>query len=449
MTQVTQTGTTVDASATRSAWGNRDFRRLWFGSTVSWFGSQIGELALPLLAIVTLRASPGQLGILRGAQFLPFLVATLPLGVLVDRRRRRPLMIGADAGRFLLIGVIPAAVWVGLASMELLYGLAFVAGILTVLYQLADFALLPRVVDDDQLVDGNGRLAASQAAAETSGKGLGGVIVQVLSPPVAVMVDAVTYLVSALTLSRLRTAETPPTPPGLPIQPSQLAQPALPALQAKDRSPWRDGWRDAREGLGIVVRNRYLRPLLGEATTFNFFNEIFILGLLLYAVRDLGLNAAQIGLVFTAGGVGSFLGAWFGPRITGRFGYGRVLLVTLVLGNTAPVAVAASTDSRAAALAVLTAAFATMGVGIGIANVHAVSLRQSATPAHLHGRVNAGYRLISWGAVPLGASLGGLLAAQLGAHAATLIGAFGIPIATVWVAASPVPRLASIQDARV
>jgi Na+/melibiose symporter-like transporter len=440
MSQVTPTGTTVAVSATRSAWGNRDFRRLWFGSTVSWFGSQIGELALPLLAIVTLRASPGQLGILRGAQFLPFLLATLPLGVLVDRRRRRPLMIGADAGRFLLIGVIPAAVWAGLATMELLYCLAFLAGILTVLYQLADFALLPRVVDDDQLVDGNGRLAASQAAAETSGKGLGGVIVQALSAPVAVLVDAVSYLVSALTLSRLRTAEPPPTP---------AARPAQPARPAKDRLPWRDGWRDAREGLGIVVRNRYLRPLLGEATTFNFFNEIFILGLLLYAVRDLGLNAAQIGLVFTAGGVGSFLGAWFGPRITGRFGYGRVLLVTLLLGNTAPVAVVASTDSRAVALTVLTTAFAVMGVGIGIANVHAVSLRQSATPAHLHGRVNAGYRLISWGAVPLGASLGGLLAAQLGAHAATLIGACGIPMATVWVAASSIPRLASIQEASV
>jgi MFS family permease len=434
MSQVTPTGTAVAVSATRSAWGNRDFRRLWFGSTVSWFGSQIGELALPMLAIVTLRASPGQLGILRGAQFLPFLLATLPLGVLVDRHRRRSLMIGADAGRFLLIGVIPAAVWAGLASMELLYGLAFIAGILTVLYQLADFALLPRVVDDDQLVDGNGRLAASQAAAEISGKGLGGLIVQALSAPAGVLVDAVSYLVSALTLSRLRTAEPPPTPP---------AQPA------KDRSPWRDGWRDAREGLGIVVRNRYLRPLLGEATTFNFFNEIFILGLLLYAVRDLGLNAAQIGLVFTAGGVGSFLGAWFGPRVTGRFGYGRVLLVTLLLGNTSPVAVVASTDSRAAALAVLTAAFVAMGIGIGIANVHAVSLRQSATPAHLHGRVNAGYRLISWGAVPLGASLGGLLAAQLGAYTATLIGAFGLPLATGWVAASSIPRLASIHDARV
>lgn len=431
MSQVTPTGTTVDVSTTRSAWGNRDFRRLWFGSTVSWFGSEIGELALPLLAIVTLRASPDQLGILRGAQFLPFLLATLPLGVLVDRSRRRPLMIGADAGRFLLIGLIPAAVWAGLASMELLYGLAFLAGILTVLYQLADFALLPRVVDDDQLVDGNGRLAASQAAAETSGKGLGGVIVQALSPPVGVLVDAVSYLVSALTLSRVRTAEPPPAQP------------------VKDRSPWRDGWRDAREGLGIVVRNRYLRPLLGEATTFNFFDEIFILGLLLYAVRDLGLNAAQIGLVFTAAGVGSFLGAWFGPRITGRFGYGRVLLATMLLGNTAPVAVVASTHSRAVALVVLTAAFATMGIGIGIANVHAVSLRQSATPAHLHGRVNAGYRLISWGAVPLGASIGGLLAAQLGAHTATLIGAFGIPIATVWVAASSIPHLASIHDARV
>lgn len=431
MSEVTPRAATVAVSATRSAWSNRDFRRLWFGSTVSWFGSEIGELALPLLAILTLRATPGQLGILRGAQFLPFLLATLPLGVLVDRRRRRPLMIGADAGRFLLVGMIPAAVWTGLAGMELLYGLAFLTGVLTVLYQLADFALLPRVVDRDQLVDGNGRLAASQAAAETSGKGLGGLIVQALSAPVGVLVDAVSYLVSALALSRLRIAEPPP-----------------PARPAKDHSPWHT-WHDALEGLGIVIRNRYVRPLLGEATTFNFFNEIFVLGLLLYAVRSLGLNAAQLGLVFTAGGAGSFVGAWFGSRITGRFGYGRVLLVTMLLGNTAPVAVAAPTDSQAAALAVLTIAFLVMGIGIGIANVHAVSLRQSAVPAHLHGRVNAGYRLISWGAVPLGASLGGLLAAHLGAHTATLVGAFGIPLATGWVAASSVPRLASIHDARI
>jgi len=408
-----------------SVWASRDFRRLWLGSTVSWFGSEIGELALPLLALVTLSASAGQLGLLRTAQFLPFLVATLPLGVLVDRRRRRPLMIGADAGRFVLVALIPIAVWAEFAGMPLLYLVAFLAGVLTVLYQLADFAFLPRVVRPEQLVDANGRLAASQSAAEISGKGIGGLIVQALSAPVAVLADALSYLASAVNLLRLRLTEPVPAP---------------------HSDPARSPWREARDGVRVVVRNRYVRPLLGEATTFNLFNEVFILGLLLYAVRDLGLNPAQLGLVFTAGGVGSFLGAWFGARVTGRFGYGRVLLATLILGNTAPVATLLPATTPAPALIVLGSSFLLIGIGTGIANVHAVSLRQTAIPDRLHGRVNAGYRLISWGAIPIGATAGGLLAVQLGGHAAMAVGALGIPLATLWVAVSPVPRLTSIRD---
>lgn len=426
MDAVITSASAPERSAT-SVRGNRNFRRLWFGSTISWFGSEIGELALPLLAIVTLAATPAEMGMLRGVQFLPFLLATLPLGVLVDRRRRRPLMIGADVGRFLLVGAIPVAVWADFAGMELLYVLVFLSGILTVLYQLADFAFLPRIVQPEQLIDANGRLAASQSAAEISGKGLGGLLVQALSAPLAVLADAITFLASAVNLGRLRTTEPPAAAP------------------AEHRSPW----REALDGIGVVVRNRYVRPLLGEATTFNFFNEVFILGLLLYSVRDLGMNPAQIGLVFTAGGVGSFLGAWFGARVTGRYGYGRVLLVTLILGNTAPAAVAVAGGTVATALAVLVVAFFVMGVGIGIANVHAVSLRQTAVPEHLHGRVNAGYRLISWGAIPLGASVGGWLAGTAGSHQAMLVGALAIPLATVWVAASPIPRLRTIGDAHL
>lgn len=407
-----------------AAWANRDFRRLWLGSTASWFGSEIAELALPLLAIITLSASAAEVGLLRTFQFLPFLLAALPLGVLVDRRARRPLMIGADLGRFVLIGTIPLAIWAGAGQMGFLYAVVFVAGILTVLYQLADFAFVPSVVPREQLIDANGKLAASQSANEIAGKGVGGVLVQALTAPVAVLVNAVGYLVSALSLWSISAREVAVEPgPGR-------------------RSPW----REAGEGLGVVLRNRYVRPLLGEATTFNFFNEIFVLGLLLFAVRELGLGPAQVGLVFTAGGVGSFLGAWFGARATHRFGYGRVLLITLILGNTAPAAVVLVTQESA--LAVLMSAFFVMGVGIGIANMHAVSLRQTAIPDDLRGRVNAAYRLISWGAIPLGAALGGLLAADLGGRVAMLIGAFGMPLATVWVAASAVRSLPTIYDAR-
>ncbi|MGH8775643.1 MAG: MFS transporter [Jiangellaceae bacterium] len=405
------------------AWSIRDFRRLWFGSAVSWFGSEIGELALPLLAIITLSASAEEVGLLRTAQFLPFLLVTLPLGMLVDRRSRKPLLIGADLGRFVLIGSIPVAVWVGMTDMGALYAIVFAAGVLTVLYQLADFAFVPSVVPEHQLVDANGKLAAAQSANEIAGKGVGGIMVGTLTAPVAVLVDAVSYLVSAVNLWRVRTDEPP--------------------RAAQRSSPW----QEVTAGLRVALRSRYVRPLLGEATTFNFFDEIFILGLLLYTVRDLGLGPAHIGLVFTAGGLGSFLGAWFGARTTGRFGYGRVLLITLILGNTAPVAVLLVDGSVGFALAVLMSLFLVMGIGIGVANVHAVTLRQTTVAAELRGRVNAAYRLISWGAIPAGAALGGVLAASLGAQTAMTIGALGMPLATVWVAASAVPRLAAIADA--
>ena len=155
------------------AWRNRSFRRLWFASTVSSFGSEVAELALPLLALLTLSATAAEVSLLRVAQFLPFLLATLPLGLLVDRRRRQrlALMVGADLGRFVLIAVIPITVWVGVARIELLYGFVFAAGVLTVLYQIADFAFLPSVVDRDQLVDANGKIAASQSANEIGGRG--------------------------------------------------------------------------------------------------------------------------------------------------------------------------------------------------------------------------------------------------------------------------------------
>ena len=412
-------------------WSNRSFRRLWVASTVSSFGSEVAELALPLLALVTLSASATEVSLLRVAQFLPFLLATLPLGLLVDRRRRHrlSLMVGADLGRFLLVAAIPITVWVGVARMELLYGIVFAAGILTVLYQLADFAFLPSVVDRAQLVDANGKIAASQSANEVGGRGLGGLLIEAVSAPVAVAVNAVAFLVSALCLRRIET--------------NQMDEDEM-AAAAPSPGP---AWREVIEGLRLAVHDRYVRPLLGEATTFNVFNEMFILGLLIYSVRELGLGPAAIGLVFTAGGVGSFVGAWFGARVTGRFGYGRVLLVTLIVGNAAPVAVAFLGRVGGGALGLLCAIFVVMGVGIGIANVHAVSLRQTAVPEYLRGRVNAAYRLISWGAIPLGAAVGGIVASQAGAEVAMTSGALGMALATLWVAFSAVPRLRTISDA--
>ncbi len=411
------------------AWSNPNFRRLWRGSAASTLGTEIAELALPLFALVTLSASAAQASTLRVAQFLPFLLATLPAGLLVDRFRRfrLRLMIGADVGRAFLVALIPLAAWTGTASMQGLYLVVFVAALLTVVFQVADFAVLPAVVAEDQLVDANGKLSATQSASEIGGRGVGGLLVQVLSAPVALLLNALGYLTSALSLSRIRLTDAPP-----------LDGPT------KRRG---SAWRDALDGIGVTIRHRYVRPLLGEAATFNLFNEAFILGLMLYAVREAHLNPLAIGAVFTAGGVGSFAGAWFGARFTKRFGYGRVLLVTLLLGNGAPLGVLLANRAGTGLLPLLCAVFVVMGVGIGIANVHAVSLRQAAVPESLRGRVNAAYRLISWGAVPVGATIGGVIATRADPFTAMAVGAVGISLATVWVALSRVPSLASIHDA--
>jgi Na+/melibiose symporter-like transporter len=192
----------------QKAWRNYNFRCLWGGASVSSFGAEIAEIALPLLALLTLSAGATQLSALRVAQFLPFLVATLPLELLVDRHgpRRRHLMVAADLGRFVLVASIPAAVWLGVAKMSLLYGIVFAAGVLTVLYEVADFAFLPSIVTADQLVDANGKLQATESASEIGGRGIGGAAVQALTAPVAVGANALGYLVSALFLSRIRPA---------------------------------------------------------------------------------------------------------------------------------------------------------------------------------------------------------------------------------------------------
>lgn len=305
--------------------------------------------------------------------------------------------------------------------MGLLYVIVFVAGLLTVLYQIADFAFLPTLVEPVRLPDANAKIVATQSAMEIGGRGLGGLLVQAVTAPVAVAVDAVSYLLSAIGIGRVP-ADDPPPP-------------------VERRAPL----REALEGLKVALSNRYLRALVGEATTFNLCNEIFMIGLMVYAVRDLGISAGGIGLVFVAGGVGSFLGASVGTRIAAGWGYGPVLLTTLITGNTAPVTSAAA--SGRSAVVVLGAVFFVMGVGIGVANAHAVTVRQIAAEPHLRGRVNAAYRLLSWGALPVGAALGGVLATRAGAYPAMVVGAAGIASATLWVLFSPVPGLRRATDA--
>lgn len=417
-----ETKQTTQLASTR-AWDSRPFRWLWTGSTASVLGSEIGELALPLLALVSLSASAGELSALRAAQFAPFLLATLPIGVLVDHVRRKPLMIGADLGRFVVIAAIPLLVWSELAWIPLLCGLLFVVGLLTVLYQSADFALLPGLVTPRQLTDANAKLSASYSAAEISGRGLGGLLVHVLTAPGAVLTHSVGYLVSAISLTRVAVAEPAPAP---------RTEGRLEAIGV---------------GLRVAVRNPVLRGFLAGATTFNLFYEVFVLCTMLYLVDVLSASPVAVGGVLVAGGVGSLIGSWFGPKLSRRFRYGRVLLGTLALGNSAPLLVLLTTVVHGRDLAILAVVFLVMGIGMGISNAHVVTVRQVVAPPGTLGRLNAAYRMISWGAVPIGALLGGAVATMLGPWAGMVVGALGLATATIWVALSPVRMLVKLEDA--
>jgi MFS family permease len=407
---------------TPSLWGHRDFRWLFAGSTVSRFGSEISELALPLLVILTLDATETQVGLVRAAQFLPFLLLTLHAGVLVDRVRRRPLMITADLARFGIIGAIPLLIWLGVDRVEPLYLLVFAAGAFTVVQQLADTAYLPSLVRGDQIMPANSKLGAAQYAAELSGQGIGGLLVAALTAPIAVLVDALSFLFSGLAIAGIRARESDPR--------DSVAADVRPRIRS-----------EIAEGTRFVFRSRYLRALLGEAATYNVAYQVFSIGLLLWLVRDLGLSPAVIGLVLGLGAVGGFAGAAAGDRLSGRYGFGPTMLVTMAIGNGAPLLLFFASGGGPATVVLLGTVFAITGFGTALANVHNVSLRQSVVPDHLQGRVMAAYRLVSWGAIPIGAVAGGLLAAELGSRTAALIGAAGVAAATLWIALSPIPRL--------
>ncbi|MBG0561549.1 MFS transporter [Actinoplanes aureus] len=396
----------------------RDFRRLFTGTAVSALGSEISELALPLLAILTFHATAEQVGVLRAAQFLPFLLCTLYAGVLVDRMRRRPLMVAADLGRFVVLGAVPLLGWAGLHRMEPLYVLVFLAGVGTVVHQLADQAYLPTLVDRDRLLTANGRIAAAQSGAELSGQGIGGLLVAWLTAPVAVAVDALSYLVSAFAVAGIRTPEPKPV--------------------RHHATPLR---RELFEGLRHLAGSRLLRPLVGEAATYNVAYQVFSLGLLLWLARDLRLSPVVIGVVLGLAAAGALAGALTGARLSARYGFGRTMLVTMAIGNSAPLLLFAAPGGGTGVAVLVGAVFIVAGFGTALANVHNRSLRQSAVPDEIRGRVTAAYRLVSWGTLPLGSLAGGFLATELGAYGACLAGAAGIAAATLWVALSPIPRL--------
>ncbi len=274
-------------------WRHPGFLRYWAADSISQFGIQISAVALPLAAALVLGASAGEMGLLAAAGTAPFLLIGLFVGVWVDRVRRRPLLILSDLARAALLLAVPLAWALDALSMELLYCVAFLVGIFTVVFEVAFVSYLPSLVGHHQLVEGNGKIAASASAAQVGGPGIAGVLVGLLSAPIAVLIDAVSYLVSAALMWKIPAPEPAPT--------------------RQDEA--QKVWREIGERLRAVFGDPVLRALIMCSATNTLFGFVFLAVYVLYMTGDLGLGPTAVGLVFATGGLGAVLGAVVAQRV--------------------------------------------------------------------------------------------------------------------------------------
>ncbi|HEY0603895.1 MAG TPA: MFS transporter [Herpetosiphonaceae bacterium] len=400
-------------------WRSGNFMKLWAGETVSMIGSQISHLALPLTAALFLQATPEQMGILNALSFAPYLILTVFAGVWVDHARRQPILITANLGRAILLGLIPVLAWSNMLRMEYLWVITFLIGTCTMFFELAYQSFLPRVVRRYQLVDANSKLSATASIAEITGPGLAGGLIQLLTAPIAVIIDAISFLFSAITLWLI---QTPPREQTEPVQWSKIRQ-------------------EVPEGFRLNFQNGYLRAFAGEAATYNFWWNAINTAFLLYVVRNLQMSAGMLGVVFAVGSAGALLGALLTTRATSRIGLGWIMIGSSALSAIAPLLFGLATGPGWFAIGVIMAAFFIRGIGMTACNVHVNALRQIITPDDMRGRINASYRLLTYGVVPLGALLGGFLGEQIGLYNTLIVCTLGLACSWLWLFFSPVKHL--------
>ncbi|GLZ75503.1 MFS transporter [Actinorhabdospora filicis] len=413
------------ATGVRSLWRHGDFMRLWSAQTLSLAGTQVTQIALPIAAITLLDATPWQLGLLAAAQYLPFLLVGLPAGVWVDRWRRRPVLVTTDLARAAVLAVLPLAYLFGGLHLWMLYPVGFAVGILTVFFDIAHQSYLPSLVDRDHLVDGNGKLEASYQGAQLAGPGAGGVIVQVLTAPVALFADAVSYLFSALLLGRIKAVEPVPEPH------PEDAHGLL---------------RGIGVGLRYVLKHPLLRPIALATAIGNLFGIFGIVQavLTLFAIKGVGLTAGWLGLALGIANAGALLGALANRRIVAALGLGPVIVASVTLPGAAILLLPLAREGFA--LPVLAVALAIAWFGIAVYNVNQISLRQAVVPTALQGRMNATMRFLIWGTIPLGTALGGFLGGAIGLRSTLLIAGAGAVLSALPVLLSPVRALRAIPE---
>ena len=388
------------ATPSPSVWRHRDFLLLWGGQTVSEMGSSVTQLALPLTAVVLLRSTTFQVGLLTAAVTLAFAVIALPAGAIVDRIPKRRLMIVCDAARLVIIGSVPVAWAAGVLALWQLYVVAVAAGVCTVFFDVAYQSYLPSLMDSGQLIDANGRLQATAEIARLVGPGLGGGLVGAFGAAGAMTADAVSYAVSVASLLGIRHRETP-----APARPAEAKR----SLRA-----------DIAEGLVFVVRHPILRRVVACTGTSNLFSGVATAVDILFLIRVLHVAPGYTGLLFALGSVGGVIGGVLSGRLAKRIGSARIIWVSVLVFGIPSVLPALAEPGWLIVLVPI--GFAFNSFAAVVYNVAQVSYRQAICPPQLMGRMNAATRWIVWGTLPFGGVIGGFLGTEIGIRPTMWIG---------------------------
>jgi MFS family permease len=402
-------------------WRHGDFLRLWGAETISQFGSQISIVALPLVAIVGLDASPFAVAALGAVEMLPFLLIALPAGVWVDRLPRRPILVVADLGRAAALAAVPLAYAFDALAMWQLYVVGFVVGVGTVFFDVAYQSYLPSLVGREQLVDGNSKLEISRSAAQLGGPGAGGLLVSAITAPYAVLVDAISFAWSGLLIARIHARE----------------ERHVPAEQPSMR-------RELVAGLRYIVDDPRWRAIAVYVAVVNFFYSVAFSIFLVYAVRELDWSAALIGAVLALGNLGWLVGALVASRVSARLGIGRTLVLGGFLSGWPTLLIPLA--PQALAVPFVLVAQILVAFAIVLYNVTAISLMQALTPERMLGRMNASRRWIVWGTIPLGGLVGGVLAETVGLRPTMLVGGLGASVCFLFLTARPLRTIRQLPE---
>jgi MFS family permease len=403
-------------------WSHSDFLKLWTGQTISEFGSQISQLAIPWVALVTLNATAFEVATLGTVEFLPFVLFTLPAGVWVDRLRRRSILIAGDAGRALLLVSIPIAYAVGHLTLPQLYVVGFLVGIHTVFFDVAYQSYLPSLVDRESLIEGNSKLNITSSGAQLAGPGVAGGLIALATAPYALLVDAFSFVVSGGFTVAIRKHEEPP----------------------KQHGPRRHLLVELWEGLRYVLHHRLLFPQAMSTGISNFFSSLGGAILIVYAHRVLGMTSGAIGLAFSLGAIGWMVGAAKADWFRRKLGVGGATMFGAALSG--PAGLLVPFAWKGFPIPFLVASSAVMGFGAVVYNIQMVSLRQAITPERLQGRMNASMRFLVWGTMPLGMLVGGTLASTVGLRTALFVGAIGGFSSLIPIVLSPIRSLREFPE---